>query len=306
MPALMTTGLMAIDMYPSLLHAYGTKEQKENYLLPLIKGEKRSAIGITEPDAGSDVAAIETRARLEGDSWVINGRKTFITNGDSCDFCVLLARTSGEGGQHRGLSLFLVDRDTPGYVVVRRLSKVGLKQMDTCELAFDDCRIPRGNLVGEEGKGFYLTMGTLDAERLTTSAFNIARAQVAFEEGVRYSQERIQFGRPIGEFQVIRHKIADMAVELEAARQLVYHAAWLYDQHLPVIKETCMAKFKAANVCWKVMDTVFQIYSAYAYIDDTPISHYWRDARMGRIAPGTDEIQLEIIANSILPRVRGK
>ncbi|MFH1087454.1 MAG: acyl-CoA dehydrogenase family protein [Chloroflexota bacterium] len=302
MRALMATVVFAVDMFPPLLREHGTREQKEKYLLPLLRGEKRAALSVTEPNAGCDVASVETRARLDGEHWVIDGRKIFITSGDSCDYNLVLARTSGQTGRYRGLSLLFVDRDNPGYHVDRTLDKIGSKQMDNSEIALDNCRVPRDSLLGEEGKGFYLAMRALDSDRLMASITAVTLGGIALEEGLKYAQERTQFGQPLGEFQITRHRVAELAVELEAARQLVYHACWLYGQGLPAGKEISMAKLKAGGACWGAVDGVLQMFGGYGYIEDTPISHYWRDLRVSRISAGTDEIQKEIIASHLLPR----
>lgn len=277
---------------------YGTEEQKRNYLVPAIKGEKIACLGITEPDAGSDVASVKTTAKKDGDVWIINGRKIFISNGVNSDYILLLARTRKKSG-YRGLSLFLVDKQTPGFIVSRKLSKIGMRCSDTAELLFEDCAVPGENLVGEEGKGFYQIMWELQGERIVGAANAIGRAQAAFEEALQYAQQRMQFGKPLSEFQVIRHYLAEMATDLEAARSLIYNVAWAFQEGEYPVREISMAKLFAAKAAFRVVDRALQIYGGYGYMMEFPIQRYWRDIRLSRIGGGTDEIMREIIAKNL-------
>jgi alkylation response protein AidB-like acyl-CoA dehydrogenase len=279
---------------------FGTEEQKRRFLIPANRGEKIAALGITEPNAGSDVASLQTRARRKGAGWIINGQKIFITNGCHADFVLTLVRTD-EGKGHRGMSLFVVEKGTPGFSVSRKLRKVGMHCSDTAELVFEDCEVPQENLVGEEGKGFYHIMWEFQGERLVGAAGALGLAQVAFETALKYAQERVQFGRRLADFQVIRHKLADMATELEATRQLMYYCAWLFEHGEYPVKEISMVKLKAAQVAFKIVDEALQIHGGYGYMMESLIQRYWRDIRLVRIGGGTDEIMKEIIAGELIP-----
>lgn len=291
------------EMATPPIFKFGTEEQKMKYLLPANKGLKIACLGITEPNAGSDVAAIQTTAKREGDHWVIKGRKIFITNGVRADFITLLARTNPQKG-YKGFSLFLVDKGTPGFFVTRKLDKLGLRSSDTAELLFEDCRVPEESLLGEEGKGFYHIMWELQGERIMAAANALARAQMALELAIKYAQERVQFGKPIAHFQVTRHRLADMATEIEAARHLTYYCAWLFQKGEYPVKEISMAKLFAAQVSGRVADAALQIHGGYGYMMEYPIQRYWRDIRLSRIGGGTDEIMKEIIANELLGKVK--
>ena len=279
----------------------GTDEQKRKYLPPILSGELEVCVGYTEPDAGTDLASLKTTAVSDGDDYVINGQKTFITNGPFADFVVLLARTE-EGTGYRGMSLFLVEKTTPGYSVSKKLDKVGTYSSPTAELAFEDCFVPEGNLLGERGKGFYHIMWELQNERIFSAVAATARAQVAYEMALEYAQQRVQFGRPIANLQVIRHKLADMATQLEAARQFAYHVAWLYDNGEYPVKEISMSKLFATEVAFKVADEAMQIHGGYGYMMDFLVQQYWRDIRVSRFMAGTSEIQKEIIAGILIPK----
>jgi acyl-CoA dehydrogenase len=291
------------EMATPPIFKFGNEEQKRKYLLPANQGKKIACLGITEPNAGSDVAAIQTTAKRDGDQWVINGRKIFITNGSRADFITLVART-GEKKGYKGLSLFLVDRGTPGFVVTRKLNKVGLRSSDTAELLFEDCRVPAGALLGEEGRGFYHIMWELQGERVMAAANAIARAKMALELAIKYSRERVQFGQPLAHFQVTRHRLAEMATEVEAAKHLTYYCAWRLEKGEPPVKEISMAKLYAAQMSNRVADAALQVHGGYGYMMEYPVQRYWRDTRLSRIAGGTDEIMKEIIANELLGRIK--
>ncbi|KPK88433.1 MAG: acyl-CoA dehydrogenase [Deltaproteobacteria bacterium SM23_61] len=291
------------EMATPPVYKFGTEEQKMKYLLPANRGQKIACLGITEPNAGSDVAALQTTARREGDHWVINGRKIFITNGVRADFITLVART-GEKKGYKGFSLFLVDKDTPGFSVTRKLGKLGMRSSDTAELLFEDCRVPADALLGEEGKGFYHIMWELQGERIMGAANAVSRAQMVYELALRYAQERVQFGKPLAHFQVTRHRLADMTTEIEAARHLIYYCAWQFQQGEYPVKEISMAKLFSAQMAARVADAALQIHGGYGYMMEYPVQRYWRDIRLSRIGAGTDEIMKEIIANEILGRVK--
>jgi alkylation response protein AidB-like acyl-CoA dehydrogenase len=285
------------DMATPPIHVFGTEEQKQRYLVPAIAGAKISCLGITEPDAGSDVSGIRTRAARDGDEWVINGAKTYITNGHRADFIVLVCKTDPEAG-HDGISLFIVDMDLPGVVREKRLEKLGMHASDTALLAFQDVRVPAGALLGEEGKGFYHIMWELQGERLIGAAGCVAAAQKAFDKTLAYATERQAFGRPIGRFQVVRHKFAEMATEIEAARQLVYTTAWRFANGEYPVREISMAKVYSARMACKVTDECLQIHGGAGYMKEYGIERAWRDMRLNRIGAGTDEIMLDVIGRS--------
>src|ERR671933_193706 len=286
------------DMATPPINLFGTEEQKQRYLAPCIKGEKISCLGITEPDAGSDVAGIRTRAvRQDGGEWVINGSKTYITNGHRADFIVLVTKTAPDAG-YDGFTLFLVDMDLPGVVREKRLEKLGMHASDTALLAFNDVRVPADAVLGEVGKGFYHIMWELQGERLIGAAGCVAGAQRVFDMTLRYANERKAFGREIGHFQVIRHKFADMATKIEAARQLVYTTAWRFQNGEYPVREISMAKLYASRVACDVADECIQIHGGAGYMKEYGVERIWRDMRLNRIGAGTDEIMLDVIGRS--------
>ena len=285
------------DMATPPVLAFGTEEQKQRYLVPAIKGEKISCLGITEPDAGSDVAGIKTRAVRDGDEYVINGSKTFITNGHRADFIVLVTKTDADAG-YDGFTLFLVDMDSPGVIREKRLEKLGMHSSDTALLAFQDVRVPASALLGQEGKGFYHIMWELQGERMIGAAGSLAGAQRCFDRTLAYAKEREAFGKAIGHFQVIRHKFAEMATKIEAARQLVYVTAWRFANGEYPVREISMAKVFASRVAVEVADECIQIHGGAGYMKEYNVERAWRDARLNRIGAGTDEIMLEVIGRS--------
>lgn len=286
------------DMATPPIMQFGSEEQIKKYLIPAIKGQKVACLGITEPNAGSDVAAIETRAVRDGDHWVINGRKIFITNGVRADFIVLVAKTDPALG-YNGVSLFLVDKGTPGFHVTRKLEKVGMRSSDTAELLFEDCRVPAENLLGQENRGFHQIMWELQGERLMGMACAVAGAQRTWEKALEYARQRSQFGRPLVKFQVIAHRLAEMATEIEAARQLVYSTARKYAAGQYPVQEIAMAKLICARTSYRVADAALQIHGGYGYMMEYEVQRAWRDSRLNRIGGGTDEIMLEIISKSL-------
>src|SRR5437763_1627690 len=285
------------DMATPPILQCGSEEQKQAYLVPAIRGEKISCLGITEPDAGSDVSGIRTRALRDGDEWVINGAKTYITNGHRADFIVLVTKTDVEAG-YDGFTLFLVDMDLPGVVREKRLEKLGMHASDTALLAFQDVRVPESAVLGQVGKGFYHIMWELQGERLIGAAGAVAGAQAAFDRTLAYALERKAFGRAIGNFQVIRHKFADMATKIEAARQLVYTTAWRFQNGEYPVREISMAKLYASQVAVEVADECIQIHGGAGYMKEYGIERAWRDLRLNRIGAGTDEIMLDVIGRS--------
>jgi alkylation response protein AidB-like acyl-CoA dehydrogenase len=285
------------DMTTPPILAFGTEEQKQAYLVPSIRGSKISCLGITEPDAGSDVAGIKTRAVRDGDEWVINGSKTFITNGHRADFIVLVTKTDVDAG-YDGFTLFIVDMDAPGVVREEKLRKLGMHASDTALLAFQDVRVPAGAVLGEVGKGFYHIMWELQGERLIGAAGAVASAQKVFDKTLAYAGERHAFGRPIGKFQATRHKFAEMATKIEAARQLVYTTAWRHANGEYPVREISMAKLYASRMACEVADECLQIHGGAGYMKEYGIERAWRDLRLNRIGAGTDEIMLDVIGRS--------
>jgi len=282
------------DMAVPPILKFGTEEQKQRYLVPALTGEKIFCLGITEPDAGSDVQNIQTTATKVDGGWVINGRKIFITNGRRAHAITLVAKTD-RGAGHHGISLFVVDTDAPGFEVARTLHKVGMLTSDTAELTFTDMFVPEEALLGKEGEGFYNISWELQGERLIGAAGTIEGAKRMFEAALAYANERKTFGKPIGKHQVIRHALADMATEVEAAQQLVYMAAWKVNNGEYPVREISMAKLLTGEVAWKVADKALQIFGGYGYAMEFPIQRGWRDSRLIRIGGGTDEVMREII-----------
>jgi citronellyl-CoA dehydrogenase len=286
--------LVQTDVATPILGELGSDDVVDTFLRPAIAGEKIGALGITEPGSGSDVASIRTTARRDGDDYVINGSKTFITNGARADFVTLAARTGGEGP--RGVSLIVLPTDVKGYQVARRLKKVGNHSSDTAELAFDDCRVPRRFLVGEENLGFRYIMENFQGERLVMALVAVEVSRMALADAMEYGLERKVFGRPITKFQVWRHELTQLMTEVEAARWLTYRACDLFDHGEDSIKEVSMAKLFACETAIRVADRVLQLFGGYGYMDEYPISRLWRDVRLLTIGGGTSEIMKEIIS----------
>ena len=283
---------------PALAH-FGNDDQRDRWLVPAITGEKIGAIAITEPDAGSDVAAIQTRAVRDGDVWRINGRKMFITNGVRAQFLTLVAKTDPDAG-HRGVSLFIVDTTLAGVSVSRQLEKLGMHSSDTAEIALDDVAVPDADLIGlEPGQGFAQLMWQLQYERLAGAAASVGHATQVLEDTIAYARERKTFGRPIAQHQVIAHKLADAATELEAARALLYSTAWrvMHDEY--PVAEISMTKKYCAQVQNRLVDACVQVFGGAGYLEETPVARAFRDARLQRIGGGTDEIMNEVIAKRL-------
>lgn len=259
--------------------------------------------GLTEPEAGSDAGGTRTRAVLDGDEWVINGRKTFCTNGSLADIVVFTARTDPEAKRSYGISSFIVEKGTPGFRPGRDEDKFGLRGSKTSELVFEDCRIPRENLLGEEGEGFKQFMVTLDSGRISIGAMALGLAQAALDKALPYARERYQFGRPIGSFQAIQWMLADMATEIEAARLLVYRSAWMKDRGMNITKESAMAKLFASEVAERAAFKAIQIHGGYGYTRDYEVERIYRDQRLCTIGEGTSEIQRLVIARQLLGRL---
>jgi len=282
------------DMAVPPILKFGTEEQKRSYLVPAIKGEKIFCLGISEPDAGSDVAGIRTTAKKVDGGWVVNGQKLWITNGRRADFMTLVAKTDRDAG-HQGISLFVVDTTTPGFEVRRTLDKLGMRTSDTAEIVFIDMFIPDEALLGREGEGFYNISWELQGERLVGAAGAIAGARRTFDVAVAYARQRTAFGQAIGKHQAVRHMLAEVATEIEAARQLVYLAAWKVNRGEYSVREISMAKLLTGETAWKTADTAMQIFGVHGYQMELPIQRAWRDARLIRIGGGTDEIMRDVI-----------
>jgi acyl-CoA dehydrogenase len=278
----------------------GSEALKERYLRPSIAGAKVGALAITEPDAGSDVASLRAKAVREGDTYVVSGAKTFITNGAEADFFTLAVRTGRQEEGAAGISLLVVDSASPGVTVARRLDKMGWHASDTAELAFQEVRVPAGNLVGEEGSGFAQIVEAFALERICGAASAVGGADLALEVTKRYLRQRTAFGRPLRKFQALRHRLADLATEVEAARQLTHYAAWLLGRGEQAIREAAMAKLFATEVGKKVADECLQMHGGYGYMEEYPLARLYRDARAGTIAAGTSEIMREIISRFLL------
>lgn len=276
---------------------FGTQEQKEKYLIPGIKGETVGALGITEPETGSDVAGIKTFAVKDGSDWVINGSKTFITNGVYGDWVVAAVKTDREKG-YRGISQFVIDRGTPGFETSKKLKKLGWKASDTGELSFIDCRVPGDALVGELNAGFFQIMANFVWERLIMALGAVEGAQLLFELSLAYAKERQAFGKPIGKFQAISHMLADMITEIELGRAYTYHVLKLYVEGNEPLKEVAITKLYTQAMGCRVADRALQIYGGYGYMEEYPIARAYRDMRLGPIGGGTDEIMKEIIART--------
>jgi alkylation response protein AidB-like acyl-CoA dehydrogenase len=276
---------------------FGTEEQKRKWLTPAVRGEQIAAIAITEPDAGSDVAGIKTTARRDGDHFVVDGRKIFITNGARCHWALVVTKTDRERG-HGGYNLLLVEKGTPGFEVTRTLEKLGMHSSDTAELLFEGCRVPVGNLIGAQGEGFKNLMWELQGERMITAAGAIAGAQHVFEYTMEYARNRIAFGQPISQFQVIKHKLVDMGTKIAAVQSLVYQTAKQWDDGQYPVREISQSKLLATQVACEVADEAIQILGGHGYMSEFPVERAWRDARLARIGAGTDEIMKEIIAKT--------
>lgn len=302
------TTAVSVHEYMAINHIAkaGSYELKQRYLRPAITGEKVAALAITEPDAGSDVSAIRTTAlRTDaGDAFVVNGTKTFISNGTYGDFVTLVVKTKPEAGQG-GISLLVADLDSPG-ITRTKLNKIGWHSSDTAEIRFDDVQVPVSNLIGQENMGFYYLMESLQLERLVAAVMAVSGAQLALDWTLNYLNEREAFGKKIGKFQAIRHKIADVATEIEMARQFVYHTCWLFTQGEVVVKECSMAKLTTSEMQKRVVDTCLQFFGGYGYMEDYPIARAYRDVRVGTIAGGSSEIMREIIAKIVIDAVAYK
>ena len=303
------------DMASPHLYHLGSEEQKRRYLPAITKGDKVCAIVVSEPEAGSDVAGIRTRARREGDRYILNGAKTFITNGVYGDLYFVAARTgdSAPGARHKGISLLMVEKGSPGFQVARKLVKTGWWCSDTAELVFQDCPVPAANLLGKEGEGFQAIMDGFQRERLVTGIIAVAGAQRALEDTLQYMTQRMAFGRPLAHFQALRHRLADMYAQVEAARALTYEVAWLFSQGKAegpggsgmqakaIDKEVSAVKLFTCEMANRIAAEAVQIHGGYGYMRELAVERFFRDARVLTIGAGTSEIMRELIAKRLLP-----
>ena len=278
---------------------FGDDAQKERWIPRLATGEWIGAWGLTEHNTGSDAGGMNTTAKQDGDHWVLNGAKNFITHGKSGDVAVVIART-GEKGDSRGMTAFVVEKGTPGFSSGKKEDKLGMRASETAELVFDNCRIPDTNRLGPVGEGFIQSMKILDGGRISIGALSLGIAKGAYEAALQYSKERVQFGRPISQFQGVSFKLAEMATEIEAAELMVHKAAYLKNAEKPVTRQSAMAKMYASEVCVKVANEAVQIHGGYGYTKDFPVEKFYRDAKLCTIGEGTTEIQKVVIAKNIL------
>ena len=281
------------------IYKYGTEEQKQKYLIPLAKGEHLGAFGLTEPNAGTDAAGQQTTAILDGDNYILNGSKIFITNGGQSDTYIIFAMTDKSKGT-RGISAFIVEKDFPGFSIGKIEEKMGIRGSATAELIFQNCKVPKENILGKEGEGFKIAMSTLDGGRIGIAAQALGIASGALDETVKYIKERQQFGRSISKFQGLQWMVADMATEIDAARLLVYRAAYNKANNLPYSKEAAMAKLFAAQCAMNVTTKCVQLFGGYGYTKDYPIERMMRDAKITEIYEGTSQVQQMVISAAVL------
>ena len=295
------TVLVHTDMASPHITHLGSPAQQARYLPDIVAGKCITAIAVTEPDHGSDVANIRTAAKKEGDGWVLNGAKVFITNGVLADLVIVLARTDASAKPSRGLSMFLVERDTPGFRVARQLDKMGWHSSDTAELVFEDCRLPADALLGEENAGFYAIMGNFQAERLVLAAGAVGECLAGLAITLQYVRTRQAFGAPLWDKQHIRLRLSEHAASVEAARQLVYHAAWLVAQGRDAVREVSMAKALCGDLVNRVLYDCQQFHGGFGYMREAPIERMVRDARVQAIGGGATEVMLEEVAKRLDP-----
>ncbi len=278
--------------------AFGSDAQRSRHLVPLARGDKLGCFCLTEPHVGSDAGAIATRAERDGDGYVLNGVKQFITTGKHADLAVVFAVTDRAAGK-KGISAFLVETGTPGYVVARVEEKMGQRASDTAQIVFENCRVPAANRLGDEGQGYRIALANLEAGRIGIAAQAVGMARSAFEAALAYARERTTFGKPIVEHQAVNFRLADMAVEIEAARQLVWHAAALRDAGQPCLKEASMAKLFATEMAERVCSAAIQVHGGYGYVADFPVERIYRDVRVCQIYEGTSDIQRLVIGRAL-------
>jgi alkylation response protein AidB-like acyl-CoA dehydrogenase len=295
-----TSTVVSVNNCPvcSILMAFGSDAQKDRWLRPLASGEMLGAFCLTEPQVGSEASGLKTTAARDGEHWVLNGVKQFITSGKHADVAIVMAVTDREAGK-RGISAFLVPTDAPGYIVARLEDKVGQHASDTAQIVFENCRVPAQNMIGDEGQGYRIALSGLEGGRIGIASQSVGMARAAFEAALAYSKERIAFGQPIFDHQAVNFRLADMATRIEAARQLILHAASLKDAGRPCLKEAAMAKLFASEMAEKVCSDAIQIHGGYGYVSDYPVERIWRDVRVCQIYEGTSDIQRILIGRAL-------
>ncbi len=295
-----TSTIVSVNNCPvcSILMAWGNDAQRERWLKPLARGEMIGAFALTEPQAGSDAANLRTTARRDGDSYVLDGVKQFITSGKNGQVAIVLAVTDRAAGK-KGISAFLVPTDTPGYLVERLEDKAGQTASDTAQIRFDGCRVPAENRIGAEGEGYKIALSGLEGGRIGIAAQAVGMARAAFDAALRYAHERSAFGKALFEHQAVQFRLSDMAAQIEAARQLLWHAASLKDASQPCLKEAAMAKLFASEMAERVCSAAMQIHGGYGYVADFPVERIWRDVRVCQIYEGTSDVQKLLIARAL-------
>ncbi len=282
----------------AILMGYASEEQKQRFLKPLASGAALGAFCLTEPHVGSNAAALRTTATRDGDHYVLNGVKQFITSGKHADYAMVIAVTNKDAGK-RGMGMFVVPTNAAGYVVARLEDKTGQHSSDTAQIVFENCRVPAANLIGEDGDGYKIALSALEGGRIGIAAQSVGMARAAFEAALKYAKERTAFGQPIFEHQAVNFRLADMATQIEAARQLVLNAASLKDQGVPCLKEAAMAKLFASEMAERVCSDAIQVHGGYGYVTDFPVERIWRDVRVCQIYEGTSDIQRIIIGRAL-------
>ncbi|WP_409269059.1 acyl-CoA dehydrogenase family protein [Massilia sp. BHUDP2] len=295
-----TSTIISVNNCPvcSIAMMYANEEQKQRYLVPLARGEMLGAFALTEPHTGSDAAALRTTATRDGDHYVLNGTKQFITSGKYGDVAIVMAVTDKAAGK-KGISAFWVETNTPGYIVAGLEQKMGQHSSDTAQIVFDNCRVPAANLIGEEGMGYKIALSGLEGGRIGIASQSVGMARAAYEAALSYAKDRESFGKPIFEHQSVQFRLAEMAMQIEAARQLILHAASMKDAGLPCLKEAAMAKLFASEMAERVVSSAMQVFGGYGYVADFPVERIYRDVRVCQIYEGTSDIQKILIARAL-------
>jgi hypothetical protein len=295
-----TSTVVSVNNCPvcSILMAWASEAQKQRYLVPLARGDMLGAFCLTAPHVGSEASGLRTTARRDGDDWVLDGVKQFITSGRNADVAIVLAVTDRSAGK-RGISAFLVETSSPGYTVARIEEKMGQHASDTAQIVFEGCRVPAANLIGDEGTGYKIALSGLEGGRIGIASQSLGMARAAYEAALRYSRERVAFGQPIFDHQAVQFRLADMATQLEAARQLIHHAARMKDAGVPCLKEAAMAKLFASEMAERVCSDAIQVHGGYGYVTDFPVERIYRDVRVCQIYEGTSDIQRILIARNL-------
>jgi butyryl-CoA dehydrogenase len=295
-----TSTIISVNNCPvcSIAMMYANEEQKQRYLVPLARGEMLGAFALTEPHTGSDASALRTTATRDGDHYVLNGTKQFITSGKYGDVAIVMAVTDKAAGK-KGISAFWVETNTPGYIVAGLEQKMGQHSSDTAQIVFDNCRVPAANLIGEEGMGYKIALSGLEGGRIGIASQSVGMARAAYEAALAYAKDRTSFGKPIFEHQSVQFRLAEMAMQIEAARQLILHAASMKDAGLPCLKEAAMAKLFASEMAERVVSSAMQVFGGYGYVADFPVERIYRDVRVCQIYEGTSDIQKILIARAL-------